>query len=63
MYNYKIKTSFVSSEMSQACANKNGFNIMIGSTFLYSSKTGYNDTIHDFSVWLTTGSNPAVNRF
>ena len=29
MYNYKIKTSFVSSEMSQARAIKNGFNIMI----------------------------------
>ena len=29
MYNYKIKTSFVSSEMLKAWANKTGYNIFI----------------------------------
>ena len=29
MYNYKIKTNFVSPEMPKGCANKTGFNIII----------------------------------
>ena len=40
MYNYKIKTTFVSPEMLKARANKNGFDIIIEN--LYLQKTVYN---------------------
>ena len=41
MYNYKIKTSFVSPEIPKARANNTSFNIQ-DCTFLYLQKTGYN---------------------
>ena len=49
MFNYKIKTSFVSPEMPNARANKTGFNIMVVIfTFVE------NSTVYDFSVWLSS---------
>ena len=44
-------------------ANKTGINFMIIILILVENCLYY-DTIYDFSVWLTTGSNPAdINRY
>ena len=61
MKNYKTETSFVSPEEPKALANKTGVdfhsNICGKLSVIY-------DAIHDFSVWLKTGSKPAdINRF
>ena len=53
-YNHKIKTIWVSLNMSKAQAIRTGFNIMI--VHFYISRK--------FSVWLRTGFNPwDINRF
>ena len=49
--------------MSEARANKTVFNIVIVH-FYIRKKLDIIGTIHDFSVWLRTGSNPAdIYRF
>ena len=61
MYNYTMKTSFVSPEMPKA--NKTGFTSIIAH-FIFVENWILYDTIHDFSIWLRTGSNSAyINRF
>ena len=60
---FKIKSSFVSPEGLKARVNKTCIKIMIFHCTIY-RKCLSNDTIHDFSVGLRTGSNPAeMNRF
>ena len=63
MKNYKIRTSFVSRKEPKALGNKTGINFMIF-TLIFVEKCLQDDSIHDFSLWLTTGSCPSsINRF
>ena len=63
MKNYTIKTSFVCLERPKARADKTDINIMIF-ILIYVEHFLSFDAIHNFSVWLRTGSNPAdSNRF
>ena len=58
-----INKYFVSPEMSKARAHKTGFNIMIVH-FIFVKKWIEYNMIHDFLVWLRTGSYPPdINRF
>ena len=41
IYNYKIKTSFVSPELPEAQANKTGFNIMILNFYIRKNRIYY----------------------
>ena len=61
MYNFKIKTSFVSPDTQNVQAIKTDLNIMIVH-FIFVKKL---DIIrYDFSVWPRTGSNPVdINQF
>ena len=52
--NFEIKTSSV---RPRALANKTGINVIIFSLLFV--KICMYDMIHDFSVWLESGSNPA----
>ena len=61
--NYKIKTSFVSSKGLKAWASKTGIKFRIFFLIFVESCLKYN-TIHNFTVWPRTGSNPAdINLF
>ena len=63
MYNYKIKTNFVSLEMIKTRANITDFNIMIVHYYIC-RKLHIIHTIHDFPILLKSGSNPAdIIRF
>ena len=63
MYNYMIKTSFVSPEMPKARANILVLILWLF-IFIFVGKLEKYDTIHEFSVWIRTDSNPAdINRF
>ena len=46
MYNYKIKTRFVSRD-AEGTATKTGFNLMIVHVYIYLYKTGYNTIMLD----------------
>ena len=59
MKNYTIKTSFVSPEGSKARVDKTGFNFMICVLIFVGNCLSF-DAIHNFSVWLRIGSNPAI---
>ncbi len=61
--NYKIKTSIVSPEWPKARANLSVINFMIFILIFIENCLKF-DAIHDFSVWLRTGSNQTdSNRF
>ena len=63
MYNYGIKTSFVSPKIPKARFNKTCFNIIIVHFYI---RRKLDLIIYDtcFLVWRTTGSHPAaINRF
>ena len=63
MKNFKIKTSFVSTEGPKAQDNKTGINLMIFILIFVDNRLQYDD-IHNFSVCLKTKYNPAdINRF
>ena len=52
------------SKMTLVRANKTGINLMIFFILFFVENCLLYDTIHDFSVWLRTGSNPSdINRF
>ena len=60
MNNFKLKTSFVSSEGPKAQLYETGINFL---RFFFNYSSLY-DAIHDFLLWLGTGSNPAeINQF
>ena len=54
MYNYKIKTSFISPEMPNAWAKKLVLIFMIVHLYIRRKL----DDRHSFFVWMRTGSNP-----
>ena len=57
MKNFNIKTSFDSLERPKTWANNTGINVMIF-ILIFVENCLYYD-IHNFSVWLRTGSNPS----
>ena len=61
MKNYKIKTIFVSLEGQNALANQTDVNFIV-LILIFVENCLY--VIHDFSVWLRTGSDPVnINQF
>ena len=57
---YKIKTSFINPDLHKARANNTGINFMIFMLiFVENFCNMMNDDIHNFLVWLGTGSNPS----
>ena len=63
MKSYKIINSFVSTEgPKKARDNRTDINLMIF-ILIFAKNCLYYDAIHDFSVWMRTGSKPAdINR-
>ena len=60
MINFKIKTSFVMPEGPKILANK----LILILDFIICENYLHYNSIHDFSVWLRAGSNPAyINQF
>ena len=64
MKDYKIKTSFDRPDRLKAQAKKLVCIYFFYFYLIFLENWLYNDAIHDFSVWLQTGSNQAdINRF